>query len=92
MATVKERYKQGAKRWLDTSLDEAGAIMWEVSGESWGPDVSLTMRDCTSQVHFSFDFSDEKGRRERLRKADVLINELRSFREALENVPLKDSE
>ena len=50
--------------------------------------ASVTIRDCSETARLEFDAGDEKSRKERLKKVDLLISELQKLREVIDSTEM----
>lgn len=84
-------FDKGAKKFLNKELHELGLISWRVSkdGDSPWTNAHLTIGDCEKRVNLDFDVDRNSKRGEydsldaRLRKLDVMIDELHEMRRTL---------
>ncbi|MGH2753655.1 MAG: hypothetical protein ACRDLB_04415 [Actinomycetota bacterium] len=85
-------YRVRIRRFLNLKGFSAGAyVLAEVQdsrtlGEDerrWGPDIALTLADCSRAVSFDFDLSTAAQRRNSLRKVDIMVSALTESRAAL---------
>lgn len=78
--------KYYSRKWLN---QKEGTAFIEASIEdsySKYKDSTLNISDCNKKISLDFSFHTQKEKKEKLKKLDLLINELKEFKLALEKV------
>lgn len=80
-------YLYEIREFLNLPGSHAGAYIIanveDTKGERGYPYLSLTISDCSRQIHLAFDLDSSEARRNDFHKIDLLINTLTDFRQAM---------
>ncbi len=71
--------------WLNSGDDQLAALAWNVDKGPKYTSAWLTIRDCNRQVQLDFctGYGEDDTRVERIKKLDIIIDELKKMRKAM---------
>lgn len=83
MYNNKEVFK--SRNWLnELRSEDTGAVSVRVEADMYGVDAYITLRDCRRQIELDFCFDGEKQLKDRIRKANLLIDSIDQMKDALD--------
>lgn len=87
---MKRTNKSGRVWFNPRNLDDTGALSWNVQSSrvEWA-NAHLTLRDCSRQIILDFSFGDSVEKKARLKKLDLIMDQLTKMRETLVSVRIR---